>query len=68
MTTDALATPPRDALREPDLCDLHGLSLAVELCADAMNGLCDADLARRAMPTLAKLLRAEVDKLAKVAA
>ncbi len=68
MTTESPAALPRDALREADLCDLHGLSLAVELCADAMNGLCDTDLVRRAMPTLAKLLRAEVEKLALVTA
>jgi len=66
MNSDGRETPPC-APPELDLCNLHGLSLAVELCADAMNGLCDADLARRAMPTLAKLLRAEVDKLGKVA-
>ncbi len=49
---------------EDDMCDLHGLVAAMEVCDDVIEGVMDPKLARRAMPSLIRLMRAELARVA----
>ena len=49
---------------EDDMCHLHGLAAAMEVCDDVIEGVMDPNLARRAMPSLIRLMRAELARVA----
>lgn len=51
---------------EDDMCDLHGLAAAMEVCDDAIEGVAaNPKLAQRAMPSLIRLMRAELERVDK---
>ena len=51
-----MADRPQDRLTS-DSCTVEGLLAAVELCANAMIGIIDPELAEKALPSLAEVLR-----------
>ena len=56
------ATP----ITEDDFTTLTGLSLAIEVCSDVIDGLIDPDTARKALPTLVRLQRQELNAICKL--
>lgn len=55
-------------LTEDDILLLNALLLAIEVCSDALNGMTNPEAAKKALPMLAKLARAEVIGVSKVLA
>lgn len=58
-------TARRGPITEDDLSSAYGLSLAMEVCSDAMDGITDPELAARALSYLSRLQRHEMVRLMK---
>lgn len=68
MTLTKPASGNNPALTEDDFLNLNGLILAIEVCGDALNGIANPEAAKKALPVLAKLARAEVIGVSEVLA